>query len=337
MGQITSLFAWKVARQAPDDVDWARLLRSIGVDPDAPVDPSHMIADTDYYAFVETIARADPRGVELPLRTGASMRCDDYGAFGLAWKSAPTLRGSFERAERYGRVLTSVSAYEVEKVDGGAYMHLHRAGERRLGLRLSNENTIVSIHAISDQVATAPFQPRAIYFKHPAPPSIAAHERHFGCQVHFGADRDALLVSDAVLDRPNKLGDPSIAHFFDAHLETELAKLEDDVSLDQRVRIQVSQSLSAGVPSISEIGGRLGLSGRTLQRRLSDRGLSFQTLVDEARRQLAERLLHETRYSLAEVSFLAGFSEQSAFTRAFKRWSGRTPRSYRLETQGRGG
>ena len=74
------------------------------------------------------------------------------------------------------------------------------------------------------------------------------------------------------------------------------------------------------------------MSGRTLQRRLSERGLSYQSLIDQARRQLAQRLLRETDYSLAEVAFMTGFAEQSSFTRAFKRWAGQTPRSYRLES-----
>ena len=76
------------------------------------------------------------------------------------------------------------------------------------------------------------------------------------------------------------------------------------------------------------------MSGRTLQRRLSEQGLAYQTLVDEARRQLAKRLLQQTNFSLIEVAFMTGFSGQSAFTRAFKRWAGQTPRSYRLQAQG---
>jgi AraC-like DNA-binding protein len=84
------------------------------------------------------------------------------------------------------------------------------------------------------------------------------------------------------------------------------------------------------------MAGRLNMSGRTLQRRLSDQGLSFHGLVDECRRQLAERLLSQTRHSLSEVPFLTGFSEQSAFTRAFRRWAGTTPGSYRRASAARG-
>ena len=331
MGQVTSLFVHKVIAQAADGLDKRAFLEGVGVDPDAPVDPKVMVTDTDYYAFFADLARADPQGLELPLRTGASMRCENYGAFGLAWKSAPNLRGSCERASRYARVLTSVAAYEVREADEGVYMHLHRDGDRtQLGLRLSNEATIASIAAISQEISTSTFRALAIYFKHDEPGSSAAHERHFGCPVHFDSDRDALLVSHDVMQAPNQVGDPGIVKFFDTHLEEELSRFEDDASLERRVRMQICQSLSQGVPTVSDIANHFGMSGRTLQRRLSDRGYSFQKLVDEARRELAERLLKETSYPLAEVAFLTGFSEQSAFNRAFKRWAGQTPRSFRI-------
>lgn len=333
MGQITSLFVHKVIRQVDDSLDKGALLASVGIDPDSAVDPSLMVPDTDYYALLETIAHSDPNATGLPLRVGASMRCDEYGAFGLAWKSALNLRGSYERAERYARVLTNVSSYQVQNAEDGACLQLHREGERRLGLRLSNEATIASIVAISEEVSTDGFQSQAIYFRHRAPQSTVAHERHFGCPVHFGAEMDALLVSRSVLERPNRLGDRSISKFFDTHLEEELSKHNDSASLEHRVRIQISQALSQGVPKISDVAGCLAMSGRTLQRRLSDRGHSFQTLVDESRRELARRLLKETEFPLAEVAFLTGFSEQSAFNRAFKRWAGQTPRSFRIQVK----
>lgn len=331
MGQVTSLFVHKVIRQAHPSIDRRPLLEAVGVDPDAPVDPAKMVSDSDYYSFFEALARSDPDAITLPLRTGASMRCDDYGAFGLAFKSALDLRGSYARAERYARVLGSVATYEVEPTNEGGLMHLHRAGERRLGLRLSNEATIASIAAISEEVTAEPFQALAVYFKHSAPANSSEHESHFGCPVHFDTDKDALLLAPETLQQINKLGDTSISKFFEAHLEAQLKTYADDTSLDRRVRIQVSQSLSEGVPKIGVIAERLGMSERTLQRRLSDRGFSYQSLVDAARRELAERLLAETSYALAEVAFLTGFSEQSAFNRAFKRWAGETPRSYRLK------
>jgi AraC-like DNA-binding protein len=331
VGQITSLFVHKIVRQVDDSIDKRALLESVGVDPDAALDPKMMVSDADYYQFFERAARADPNGIELPLRVGASMRTDDYGAFGLAWKSALSLRDSCERAARYARVLTSVSTYELRDAAEGAYMLLHREGERRLGLRLSNEATIASIAAISQEVSTPNFRPLAVFFKHAAPGSAEVHERHFGCPVNFAADDDGLLMSPDALRAPNRLGDRGILSFFDRHLDQELSQFADDASLERRVRNQVAQRLSQGIPTVSEISAHLGMSARTLQRRLSSRGCTFQALVDESRRELADHLLRETEYPLAEVAFLAGFSEQSAFNRAFKRWAGQTPRSYRIE------
>jgi len=163
------------------------------------------------------------------------------------------------------------------------------------------------------------------------PGSTAAHEKHFGCPVYFGTDKDALLISQDTMRAPNRVGDPGIVNFFDTHLEEELSKFDDDASLERRVRMQISRSLSQGVPTVSTIARHFGMSGRTLQRRLFDRGYSFQALVDESRRELAERLLKETEYPLAEIAFLTGFSEQSAFNRAFRRWAGKTPRSFRIK------
>ena len=333
MGQVTSLFIRKVIRQVHPSVDRDALLRSVGIEPDSPVDPSLMVPAVDYYGFLERIAAVDPDATSLPLRVGATMRCDEYGAFGLAWKSATDLRRSFGRAERYARVLTSVSTYEVEPTEEGAFMHLHRAGERRLGLRLSNEATLASILAISREVSTEDVRPTEVHVKHGVPGSVDAHEAYFGCPVYFDSDRDALHFPADALKAPNKLGDESISRFFDSHLEAELSKLEDDEALHYQVRSRISQSLSDGVPTISDVAEHFAMSGRTLQRRLSELGYSYQNLVDEARRGLAERLLAQTEYSLAEVAFMTGFSEQSSFTRAFRRWAGQTPRSYRLSSK----
>ena len=331
MGHITSLFAYKVARQVSPGVSIRDLLSAIGLDPEGSVDPKIMLASEDYYGFFAALAKRDPAGASLPLRAGASMQCDDFGAFGLAWKSATDLRGSYIRAERFGRRLTNVSTYELEPVSDGAFVHLHRTGERHLGLRLSNEATIASITTISRQVSTSPFSPLAVYFKHNMPGAIDDHEAFFECPVHFGSDRDALLVSGESLATRNRLGDESSSAFFDQYLQNEVITYSDQPGLGQRVRRAVAQALSDGVPPLSDIAASLGMSARTMQRRLSADGLTYQDMVDAARRELARKLLRDTQYSLAEVAFLTGFSEQSTFTRAFKRWSGQTPRSFRLK------
>ncbi|GGY52880.1 AraC family transcriptional regulator [Parvularcula lutaonensis] len=333
MGEITSLYVYKVAGQASSGVETDDLVRRLGLDPEGPIDPARMVPSADYYRFFAALAERDPDGLRLPFRIGASMRCDEYGAFGLAWKSAPDLKGSLTRAERYARVLSTVEVYTLDKTDAGALFVLDKKGDNSPGMVLSNEASMASVLEIIRQVATSPFTPCALYLKHEPRGPTSVYEYHFGCPVHFEADRNAFEISDEALDTSNKLGDATIARFFDRHLDSELAALADDAGLEKRVKIAVGQALSEGVPTISGVAKSLAMSARTLQRRLAEKDISFQALVDSSRRDLAQQLLRETTYSLAEIAFLTGFAEQSGFTRAFKRWAGQTPRSYRLGAQ----
>jgi len=329
MPYVTSIFARRVIQAAGLAVDHVALLRSVGLDPDGALDVTEMIAAEAYYDLLERIAAAMPDGHELPLRVGPLMRPDDYGALGLAWKSAPTVRHSLERVERYCRLWTGNLTYELRDRDGGVDFVLHRSGERRLGLRLSNEATIASATSLIRQTAFAGFRPQTVRLQHAAPETTVAHERYFGCPVFFGTDRDALSIGSEALARPNRLGDDGISRYLLNHLDAEIEALEGDEPVENLVRQVVSRSLSEGVPRMADVARRLAMSERTLHRRLAATGLSFKTEVQATRRELAENLLRQSRYTLSEVAFLTGFSEQSAFQRAFKRWTGKTPAAFR--------
>lgn len=328
MGYVTSLFARKMVAAAGTGIDQRATLLAAGLDPDAPWDPSVMIPAVTYYEMLEDMAEQIDV-TELPVHVGASMRCDDYGALGLAWKAAPTLRASCARVERYARVWTGVVTYELRDHDRGTLFILHRPGVRRLGLRLSNEATLASAVSISRQVCPVPFSPVEVLIGHPEPKSKAFHEDWFGCPVTFGTDLDAVLISHEAMERANILGDEGISRYLMSHLDAEVETVATEPTLVGRAKDAIAQALSEGTPRMADIARGLGLSARSFHRRLSDHGLSFQTLTEETRRELAEGLLRDERYSLAEVAFLTGFSEQSSFTRAFKRWLGTTPASYR--------
>ena len=330
MGYVTSLFAHKVVAAAGGGVDAAAMLASVGIAPDAPLDAGQMIPAQRYYELLEKIA-GQIDVTDLPVRTGASMRLDEYGALGLAFKAATTLGASFARVERYAGLWTSVVEYELRPATGGTLFILHRAGERRLGMRLSNEATLVSAVAIARQVCPVPLAPVEVLVRHPAPRRVAAHEEWFGCPVRFGAERDAILFSDETLARPNILGDEGISQYLTTHLDAELSEMTWEPALVMQARAAIAQALSEGAPKMAEIASGLGLSARSFHRRLSEHGMSFQSLTEETRRDLAEGLLRDERHSLAEIAFLTGFSEQSAFTRAFKRWVGTTPATYRKD------
>ncbi|MDJ0751572.1 MAG: AraC family transcriptional regulator ligand-binding domain-containing protein [Woeseiaceae bacterium] len=334
MGYISALFAVKVANIATADMPsrFAKrraLCRTVGIESDVPIDPRQMIRDTEFFSFLERIANEYKDGRSIAIRVGASMRCDDYGAFGLAFKSAVDLWGSFQRVERYGKVVTSIANYNVEPGDGSSFMALLPDQETRLGLRTTNELAIAAATALSREVCKQDFSPVSVSFSHEKPGDVSAVEAHFRCPVYYGANRDGLEISEELLCAGNRLGDARISEFFDTHLEQELAQYVGDARLEERVRIRITQALSEGAPKIADISAHLGLSSRTLQRRLAAQGCVYQDLVDAARRDLAEQLLRRTEFALAEIAFLTGYAEQSTFTRAFKRWFGQSPASFR--------
>ena len=331
MGFISSLFVRKVVTVANDRVDKPAMMRRYGVDPDNMPDMSVMIPAAEYYALLEELAGYDAEDEAFNLRASASMICEDYGAFGLAWKSALTLRGSFERAERYARLLTSVSTYELREDGEDVILVHHREGNTPPGLLLSNEATIGSIQTICQEVSPSGFHPKTVFFRHAATKPVSLFEAFFQCPVHFGAEFNGLRITRDQLNASNRLGDEAMSRYFTQLLEGEIERIEEEETLEHQVRLEVSQALSAGVPKMTDVARQLGMSERTLHRRLSDHGVSYQTLVEKSRQELAYGLLHQTGYSLAEVAFLTGFSEQSAFNRAFKRWAGQTPAAFRKQ------
>ncbi len=288
-----------------------------------------MISDDDFFGLLERIAERGNPGRSVPIHVGASMRCDDYGAFGLAFKSAPDLLSSYARVERFGKVVTSIANFRVERSGPSVFMEVIQGRDRRLGLKMTNELALAAAMSISREVSNDDFSLIAVHLMSDRPTNTGIYLEHFRCPIHFGADRDALEVMTTVASRANRLSDEGMSKFFEIHLDSQLRQINDTSELERRILDQIGEALSEGVPTLAQVAGRMGMSSRTLQRRLSAEGLAYQDLVLDARKTLSEQLLKRTDYALAEIAFLTGFSDQSTFTRAFKRWHGQTPASYR--------
>lgn len=336
MTYVLAMFVKKMIDQAPASLDRSALFASTGITEAEAANPATMVRDTTYYSLLETIAAAEAPDIGFHLRTSAAMSCADFGAVGLAWKSAPTLRRSFRRMDRYVRAFNTTATFRLVEQDGICMWTHQRTEPERQGMYLSTEGTLGTYVAMCRETTFPENKPQAVQFRHAEPAgSRAALEAYFRCPVSFGADIDAIILPEERLDRPNAIGDESIWRFLTSHIEETLVEEPSEDALDRRVILQIANMLSEGIPTLADIASSLGMSARTLQRRLSEQGYTFQALVDEARRQMAEKFLSDTRYSIAEVAFLTGFSEQSAFTRAFKRWAGQTPGSFRDGTQER--
>lgn len=189
--------------------------------------------------------------------------------------------------------------------------------------------TFAALAVLGRRTTNVEWTARETRFQHPAPSDIREHERIFRCPVRFGAAANEFVFDSAYLTLPIVKADPSLCALLDRHAEGLLAKYPREDSLVERVRTILKDELNGGDASLESVARQLSLSERTLQRKLRALGTSHNELLDQMRKDLAVRYLREPEMAVCEVAYLLGFSESSAFHRAFKRWTGTSPNEFR--------
>jgi AraC-like DNA-binding protein len=295
------------------------------------VGPEHL-ADADARVTPAQFCVAWAELVRLTGDPQVALRIADAtppGAFGVVeyvCRCAPTLGDALRHWVRYLNLLDD--AVVVGLVEEGAHACLRVLAESEAPAPASHELCFALVCRHARQIAGAPFRPVAVEFGHRASGDVGAYGRWFEAPVRFGAESTQLVLPRAALGTPLVTADPALLAVLTRHAEALRAEDPDGQPTTAEVRRVLRAALRGDAADVDLVAARLGLTSRSLQRRLKDEGTSFQAVRDEVRRDLATRYLEE-RLSVAEISFLLGFSEPSAFFRAFKRWTGRTPLEWR--------
>jgi AraC-like DNA-binding protein len=257
------------------------------------------------------------------------------GAFGLLdyiVRSAGTVRASLERLARYNRIVHDAAVFTLK--ESGTQVRV----EHDLGgvpqSRHAAEVTLATLVVIARQTTSDDFSPRRVEFRHARPSSVAEAEarRVFRVEPVYASNVNALEFESVELDRVIQSADPNLSRVVAFHAEAALAaRPEPYASIGHRVRRLLMAALSdtPAEATLSRVAAELHMSERTLQRHLADDGSSFDALLDETRNELALRYLSDEKFAIAEIAYLLGYSEPSAFHRAFKRWTGKTPAQVR--------
>ncbi|MEC7119549.1 MAG: AraC family transcriptional regulator ligand-binding domain-containing protein [Pseudomonadota bacterium] len=182
-------------------------------------------------------------------------------------------------------------------------------------------------HMVSPQAV--PLQ--HVSFINPTPRYRAPYERFFGCPVSFEDSLTRVSFDMSLLALPLAQPDQALQRILDAQAQALLAALPSKDIFDQEFQQAVVQAIQYGEVKLAEIAERLNLSVRALQRRLSNRGTHYQTELDRIRLTLANQYLQDPCLGLADIALLLGYSEQSAFQRAYRQWTGLTPQKMRLQ------
>jgi AraC-like DNA-binding protein len=241
--------------------------------------------------------------------------------------NAATLADALAQLCRYQRLVTQVARYQL---DGGRLRLTYDLGESATAPSRHASEYLLATVVVKARQATGLARPvRAVHFRHAKPARSDEQRRLFDCALVFDQAHDELQLEPAALAAELVRADPALRAVLDRHAQALLAELPDDARATTRVSRWLASNLTAA--SIGGAAAHLGLSERSLQRRLREEDTSFEAVLEAARRHEAQRLLADERLAIAEIAFLLGFSEASAFHRAFKRWTAATPAAFRKQ------
>ncbi len=307
-----------------------RFWRATDLTPAMLLDPEARLSPAQFcVAWAEaTRLSGDPA---LALRIAEATPPGTFGIVEYLCRSAPTLREALSQWVRYLGLLDDSVEVGLVEPRVGATAALRVIEESEAPAPAAHELCLALILLNARHMVAGGFRATEVRFSHPAPEGrLDRYRSFFGTAVRFEAEGTELVFPRSALDAPLTTADPNLLAILLPMAETRRGRPPRDPPLTDQVRRALRAALSSDDARLSGMAKRLGLTARSLQRRLRDEGSSFQALRDETRRTLAERYLGES-LSVAEVSFLLGFSEPSAFFRAFKRWTGLTPIERRTE------
>jgi AraC-like DNA-binding protein len=308
----------------------AAFLKAQGVDPAIFNDPEtrlpHAVAISLWQAAAELTN--DPN---IGLHVAQGIRAGVYGVLDYAVRTCATLGEGLRRLSRYHRFLHDVAETRL-RVEGGRATLSHFLPLPGGAPRAVSECVLAGWLLTSRQATGLNWVPLEARFPHSEPEDISEHQQLFACKLKFGCERSELVFARELLDTPLLKADATLQAILEAQVVAIIEKLPKGEATTDTVRRHLAAELGKGQPSVEQIAPRLRMSPRTLHRRLEEEGTSFRQILDEVRRELASRHLAERRMAIGEIAFLLGFSEPSAFHRAFKRWTGHAPRASMAES-----
>ena len=271
----------------------------------------------------------DKLGPGFGVRVGQQMIIEDYGVLGLSWRTCSKVGEIFERSKRYFKLLSNTFVWSIKKEEEDSHIYLHREAHRR-GMELSTEAslsaTVVVLQAMSEQKIL----PIQVTFKHNPPADLSSFRKAFQCPILFNQAHYSISYRTKDLQLRTAKADESINSYLVQQVEEKTKGIQIPKNqFVSDVKLLIKNGLPTGIPSIQHISDLLAMSNRTFTRRLSNAGVTYRDLIKDTQLQLAREMLADQTKSIGDIAFLTGFSEQSAFNRAFKKWTNQNPTDFR--------
>jgi len=263
------------------------------------------------------------------LKAGALVGPGSFNVVSYLLQSAPSLRGAIGVVQQYQRLISDGGRFQVIAGARAGWVVYH---PRQGALAFSPhqiEAVLAAVVAFSRWVTGRAVRPLQVQFSQPRVGSLAGYREAFGCPVAFEQAFSGVLLDNALLDAPLPQADAQLARLHHQYAAQRLAVLHEGGALAQELRAWIAAALPGRVPTRAEAAQALGLSERTLARRMRAQQLSFSALLDAVRREAALQAVAQPGRALADIGQALGFAEPAVFWRAFKRWTGCTPVQWR--------
>jgi AraC-like DNA-binding protein len=328
---ITAFVPWAlahaaVARGAEPAALWSRL----GLAPDKPPALELHLPIRTLFALWEQSMLA-LRDASFPLQVGSSSRIEDLEVFGFLALTSKTLGEAYTRTAGVRKLWATGARWELDVDQEGTLLSWYgwpREPDLALGQRCSSEATAVDMVNAIRQIVGRFVPVLSVSMPHARCRAAAALERFFGGPVLWDTPQLAIMLPAGVADWPVAQFNSRLRDYFQLQCDTMMSRFVEDAPLTAQVRKLLALGMDGRVPTLAQIARSTSLSTRSLQRKLAEEGSSLQVMVDEVRAELAKRYLARPGVSASEVSYLVGFSDTSAFFKAFKRWTGVTPKNF---------
>jgi AraC-like DNA-binding protein len=306
----------------------ARYLAEAGIS-EAQLDDQSLrvsVADYDRARCAALVVSGDPG---LGLRMGESANIGAYDVLGHLVEHSGTLRKALHTVTRYARIVMDGPELTVcEEGDAATLRYEGLSGEAP-EIRLSAEFVVSSLLYLVRRFVGESALPRKAFFAYAAPPHHAQYTEMFRGREHFSHPFTGIEIDRAWLDRSHAYGSPELCSFLLSRADMLLARVDQDAPVAERLRRVLSSQDLQTKPTMDTVARELGMSARSLRRRLQEERAIYNDLVEDARALHAKRMLSDPRLSVQEAAYALGFGTPAAFTRAFKRWTGVAPTTFR--------
>ncbi|MCR8913744.1 AraC family transcriptional regulator [Marinobacter panjinensis] len=312
-------------------IDTGSLFTKAGLDSSILQTDDGRLNGEQFQAFIRLLVEETNNSI-LGLETGDYVQPGSYSVLGYITMSCATL----------GEAVTRIAPFEKLVGDMGT-THLTASGDHiNLTWACNYTDPVVRPHMVDNVFASwihyarwladnDTASPVEVHLEHPSPgPELeSAYTKRWGCPVRFGAGEDTIILHKSLLNTPLRQPDPLLRKTLEVHALSQLASLETDTALTTRVKHSIRNQLMHGITRQDMVADHLGMTSRTLQRKLSQEGVTYQQLLDEVRQAMAEDFLANSTLGIPEIALRLGYSETTSFHRKFKAETGKTPGEFR--------